>query len=77
VLEIVYENWNISSSHERKLYRAAKRIDDLLRFTTFEILSQAGLQVSDLYESSSYYNLFYKALTDSDCGEIKPKCKYN
>lgn len=77
MLKIIYENWDISVAHERKLYRAAKRIGDLLKFTTFEILSQAGLQVSDLYESSSYYNLFYKALTNSDCDEVKSKCKYN
>ena len=77
VIKIISSKWNISSSFERKLFRAAKRIDDLLKITTLEILSQAGLQVSDLYESSTYYNLFYKALTDSDCNEVKPTCKYN
>ena len=80
MVKIIRNNWNISASFERKKYRAAKRISDLLKITNFDVLVQAGLRDSDLYQSTCYYNVFYKELTGKDCDEAGVKklnsCKY-
>lgn len=80
MVKIIRNNWDMSGSFERKKYRAAKRIGDLLTITNFGVLVKAGLQASDLYQTAHYYNIFYKELTGRDCDEIGVKelnsCKY-